>query len=240
MSHTLIDAHCHLDKTLSNYLIQNKIPATINCQNKKEWDKYSLLTARHPFLNLSFGIHPWEADMFNWDEALPILKKSQIIGEIGLDNTWTNIPLDIQEGVFLKQLTYAYHNKKPVILHTKGMEEKISKIISKYPNKYLVHWYSSPLYLEHFIKLDCYFTVGPSLMNDNAVMNVLKSVPHNRILIESDGLSALSWALGRDDFNYLDVQRNLVKNCAKVICLSEEQFYSLIETNYNQWLSYSN
>ena len=40
--------------------------------------------------------------------------KARIIGEIGLDNIWTNVPLPTQKRVFEQQLAFAAINKKPL------------------------------------------------------------------------------------------------------------------------------
>jgi len=214
----LVDAHCHLDENdlLLEILKNQQIPSIINCQTVDEYRKNRQKTKHLPFLHLSAGIHPWDAAVVSWDEMLPILAEAMIIGEIGMDSLWTDVALPIQEDVFRKQLDYASHAQKPVILHTKNQEQHIAEIIRDYPNRYLVHWYSADDFLTEFIDLDCYFTIGPSLHTDSAVRQVAETVPVNRLLMESDGLSAISWATGQQKTvtpqQYLSLQTdNLVK-----------------------------
>ena len=85
-----------------------------------------------------------------------------VIGEIGMDSVWCNVPLAVQEKVFTEQLAVAAQLDKPVILHTKGQEKRIASLIAGYPNTYLVHWYSDPVFPKSFLELDCYFLSAPT------------------------------------------------------------------------------
>lgn len=236
----MIDAHCHLDHegNLLNLLIQEKIPATINCQNESEWYYHSIATKDYPFLTLSAGIHPWDSDSLAVDTFFPILNKTDIIGEIGMDNTWTTIPLHIQEKIFVQQLKIACNLHKPVILHTKGQELEIVKIIQDYPNSYLVHWYSSDSYLDKYIALDCYFTIGPSIINDPVIQNVAKKIPLDRLLFESDGLSALSWVhqLEEDKLDYVAIQEKNLQFLADLKEIPYLELKKILQVNYKRWL----
>jgi TatD DNase family protein len=61
----------------------------------------------------------------------------------------------------------------------------------------LIHWYSCERYLEDYLEQGCYFTVGPDYESNPAVQAVLRSVPLDRVMTETDGLDALAWALNR-------------------------------------------
>lgn len=190
----LSDAHCHLagSRELANLQQQDQILTIINCQSPAEWDRNTLLTGAHQ--HLSFGIHPWQATDFRWPEVTPYLEKTRVVGEIGLDNVWTDVNLLDQSRVFEAQLQFAHDHCKPVILHTKGCERAVLKTIQKYPNRYMVHWYATKDYQRDYIRLDCFFTIGVDVLTDPAVAQLAQDVPLNRILIETDGLEAIHWA----------------------------------------------
>lgn len=193
----LIDAHVHVrDELFFQSLLVDKVRAIINIANPSEFE-YFKSYQENKYLYLSAGIHPWDIDTITWQIMFPILEQCSIVGEIGMDSVWCNTDLIKQQEIFEKQLAYACKTKKPVILHTKGQEKKILEIIKKYPNTYLVHWYSCLNYLDEYIKLNCYFTVGPAL-DDPAVKQVIDKVPLHHLLSESDGLSAIAWAKGKD------------------------------------------
>lgn len=48
-----------------------------------------------------------------------------------------------------------------------------------------------------YIDFGCYFTIGIDLLRNNAVKELAKKVPLDRLLIETDGLAAIEWALDR-------------------------------------------
>lgn len=117
---------------------------------------------------------------------MPYLEKCQVIGEIGMDSLWCNVPLKRQK--------------------------EILELIRKYPNTYLVHWYSADHDLDGYLDLDCYFSVGPDVIWNPAVQQVAKRVPENRILLETDGMEAVKWAWeeGQKNQNYaIEEQENL-------------------------------
>ena len=90
--------------------------------------------------------------------------------------------------------------KKPVVLHTKGQEKHIARLIRAYPNTYLVHWYSGEEGLSDFLDLDCYFTIGPDVFYQPAVQKAAVLAPENRLLVETDGCSAVKWAYEQASF----------------------------------------
>ncbi len=231
----LYDAHLHIkdDKELEVFF-KSGITGIVSLSSKEEFKRFSSIENEN-FL-YSFGIHPWTADLMDFNDAIPFLNSAKIIGEIGLDNCWCNTDIDIQKNAFIKQLEYAHINKKSVILHTKGMEKEVLELIKKYDNKYLVHWYSSNQFLEEFINLNCFFTIGPSVLWDEAVINVAKKVPLNRILIETDGLSASKWAyenLNTDkNISYREVLINTIKKIATIKNIGFEDILKNIEKNF--------
>ncbi|QIB68790.1 TatD family hydrolase [Aminipila butyrica] len=125
-------------------------------------------------------------------------KETQAAGEMGMDSVWCNGDLRLQREVFLQQLELAEALGKPVVLHTKGQEQEIAAILSRYGVKKLVHWYSCDSYLEAYVRQDCYFTVGPNYASNPAVQKLIRQVPLDRLLVESDGLSAIRWAWGQE------------------------------------------
>lgn len=140
------------------------------------------------------GLHPWYGAEYQVEEMMEWMEQCPVIGEIGMDSVWCQTPLNLQEQVFRRQLKLAYEAGKPVILHTKGQEERIAGIIKEYPNRYLVHWYSCDRYPEEFLAQDCYFSVGPDVWWNPAVQQVAANVPANRLLVETDGLNSVKWA----------------------------------------------
>ncbi len=192
----LCDAHAHLGTEAERREREEGQILSLLCATTPEEARLLLpLAARHNHLLIpTCGIHPWQAESYLLKDMAPWIKLCPVLGEIGMDSVWCQVPLSLQEHLFRMQLDLACHQKKPVILHTKGQEAAVARIIRDYPNRYLVHWYSCQEYLEQYLELDCYFSVGPDVWWNPAVRHVARTVPLTRLLTETDGLAAVAWA----------------------------------------------
>ena len=108
------------------------------------------------------------------------------------------MPAADQRPAFVRQLDIAREMGKRVLLHTKGCEEEIARLVSERRVPCVVHWYSCMEHLERYLDMDSYFTIGPGVFNDPAVREVARRAPKGRLLVETDGLSAVSWAFERE------------------------------------------
>lgn len=143
----------------------------------------------------SFGIHPWYADRYQPEEYREYFASCDMIGEIGMDSVWCEIPLAVQRKKLEIQLQIAVEMQKPVVLHTKGQEKEIAEMLRGFPCPILVHWYSGDREaLERFLDLDCWFTLGPDFSLEQPLYRYLiKTTGANRLFLETDGLSAIRW-----------------------------------------------
>lgn len=144
------------------------------------------------------GLHPWYADGgIQAVQALrPYLEQSPIIGEIGLDRPWCTVPLSAQQEVFYAQLEIAYLLKKPVLIHSKGYEETVLKMLRDFPYPKVIHWYSASDHrlLDDYLALGCHFTLGADRMRNPDCRPVWELVPLEYLHLESDGYEAILWA----------------------------------------------
>ncbi len=194
----LHDAHFHLcGDDLRNEWNKHHMQGIVNADCPSEY-AYLKQTLRHTKgVRISAGIHPWKANQVSWEEMIPIMEEVSFIGEIGLDNVWCDVDMQQQKEVFERSLDYAASVQMPVILHLKGMEQEALSYIRRYKNTYLVHWYSCLDYIQDYRELGCYFTIGPSVGRDEAVNQVALQIPLDHLMLESDGLDALSWCENR-------------------------------------------
>lgn len=192
------DAHVHIkDLAFLSVMKEQAISGIMNVSSIGEYRAYVSYQAIWQQLYFSAGIHPWEVEQNSWDDMEQFMAKAPLIGEVGLDNVWCKVDKTKQMDVFERSLAFGCECHKPVILHLKGMEKDALPMLKRYPNTYMIHWYSCENHLQEFIDLDCYFTIGPSIKKDKAVQQVAKNVPLHRLLIESDGLDALEWCEDR-------------------------------------------
>ncbi len=201
----IYDFHTHISslEVLEAYYDQDVIPV-INCQSRDEFK--GLIDKREVFskdrihfmddLYYSMGIHPFDADIVDQQFGSSyedLIKDTNLIGEIGMDACWCDTPFEDQERAFVMSLDLAKKYNKPIILHTKMMEARIYEILKDYDLDMVIHWYSCDKYVREFIDLGCHFTVGPAIFVDENVRNMVKLLPLDRILVETDGVEAIEW-----------------------------------------------
>ncbi len=204
------DAHCHLAS--KSFLKDFELETSMKQWNDQGLEyvigvstKYSEsnrnLELGQEYENVipGIGIHPWSAKKPLSDEVkekfqkLFFSNKQVIIGEIGLDHHFIKneerYPFQEQYLRFFLQI--AENNKLPINIHLKGAEEETANILSSYEipaSNVLIHWYSGPpKILNHFIEKNYFFSINPSILSGSPHIAVLKEVPLNRILTESDG-----------------------------------------------------
>lgn len=228
----MIDGHVHVTAELLPYLQDVRCIANADCKAEYKFLRESGV------LLISAGVHPWKADVTPWAEMEPILREVPVIGEIGLDSMWCSVDLEVQRAVFRCQLKLAMELQKPVILHTKGMEWEILETIRAYPNRYLVHWYACGEWLEAYIDLGCWFTVGPDVLSDEDVERLAKTVPIDRLLVESDGIEGVAWGQSREvsAADYLSIMQQHLKTVAKLRGMAAENLLRQMESNLNEFL----
>ena len=225
----LIDAHTHIT---SEYLAQfdfSQMSALASCSSQAEWLRASNIDG----VKLSFGLHPWYADK-PIEPLLELMRMASAIGEIGLDRVWTDMDIKVQERTFSFQLEFAAEYGKPVILHTKGAEAEVAKMLKHSGVKRaVVHWYSGDgEALERLIGQDCYFTIGPDCETNASVRWVLERVPLERLLTETDGVGALEWA-GQSKSIVSAIRREL-SLIATIKKIPPEAAEKQIEANYKR------
>lgn len=218
------DAHIHLSDFAERFLAENAVPTIISCATPAECARAAAFAQDRAHVFVSCGIHPWMVDRTDPALMQPWLERAAIIGEIGMDSVWCQTDLALQRQRFEAQLAFASAAHKPVVLHTKGMEGEILALIRQYPNTYHVHWYSATDHLGDYLALGCYMSIGSFPSIDPAVAAVAARTPLDRLLIETDGIDAVRWALGRDvaEADYPAVLRQIAREIAEIRGLSED------------------
>jgi len=159
------------------------------------------MAAKYDFLYTAVGVHPHDAkeldeEAFEELERLSYGHKVVAIGEIGLDYHYDNSPRDIQQKWFLRQLDLAKKRELPVIIHSRDASAQTYEIIksaglSERSGKGagVIHCYSGSAQMAlDYIKMGYYLGIGGVITYNNAkkTVEVVESVPLERILIETD------------------------------------------------------
>ena len=203
----LIDTHAHLDfkefdkdcDKVIKRAFENDVEKIINIGCNLDRSQASIDLA-HKYENIfaSIGVHPHDGKKNSIDEISEKLfemaqeKKVVAIGEIGLDyyRLEKENDKDIQKKVFRTQLDIAKEFDLPVILHCRDAYEDMIDIIKKDNFKRGVShcFLGSKEIAKRYLELGFYisFTGVITFKNAGEVIDVVREIPLERILVETD------------------------------------------------------
>ncbi|KAL8119652.1 uncharacterized protein LOC141724389 [Apium graveolens] len=222
----LFDSHCHLqDHRISNVvpklirttLDNSVVYFAVNGTSEKDWPVVKEMSDSYPCILPSFGIHPlWVAERNpNWFSTLKDFFEANpcaAVGEIGLDKGTRGKKVDFadQIEIFQQQLQLAKGLNRPASVHCVrafGDLLPVMKSLGPFPAGVILHSYlGSAEMVPEFAKLGAYFSFSGYLMflKESKAKKMLKSVPADRILLETDAPDGLPKADNLDSLFYIE------------------------------------
>lgn len=154
------------------------------------------LAEKYDFIYAVCGIHPSETENLLEEDMQTLYEMSKhekvkAIGEIGLDYHYENSPAkEIQRFWFERQLSLAKEVQLPVVIHDRESKGEGLEILKKSGiKKGVVHCFSgSAETAAELLKLGFYisFTGVVTFKNARKALEALKSIPIERLFIETD------------------------------------------------------
>ena len=142
----------------------------------------------------SIGIHPWfiVAERVEADLAIIESKLHEVnclaVGECGLDKR-IEVPMELQQMVFEKQLLLAQQYQKPVVIHCVAAFQELI-VLKKKLNisvPMLIHGFSKNAQVaKQLLDNGFYISFGKYLLLNKELEAIFKSVPNNRFFLETD------------------------------------------------------
>ncbi len=252
-----IDAHCHLHfkelegLDLSEYW--GEVSAvSVNGTRPDDWQAVAQLYEAYPEKVIpSFGVHPWKVNDLdgNWlDDLESYLVKCPKagIGEIGLDKWVKEYDLEKQKDAFLSQMRLAEGLERTMSIHCLKAWGTLKELLTEYKGgRFLLHAYAGPReYLDFFLQKGAYFSFSPYFFYERkrGVRDVFKSIPLDRILVETDAPSMLgpeeTWSSSQKPFNKTHQDpRNLFRvyaEFARFLGLPEGELCKTLSENFRK------
>jgi TatD DNase family protein len=193
----LIDTHAHLtypelENQIEDVLARSKssgITGWITIGTDKEHIQKALaLAERFENMWVGIGIHPHYAFV----EQSAQNPKVVAIGETGLDYHYDNVVPQNQKRLFRALLDIAVKHNKPVIIHTRQAFDDSMAILAEYKDKLkgvVIHCYGGDMEQTKLILDRGYyvsFTGTVTFKKSDALREVAKSIPLDRLMIETD------------------------------------------------------
>lgn len=201
----LIDAHSHSDDyenraAMIREVEQNRIFTLNSAVDPASMERAAELKRRCPWIQSAAGIHPWKAGEYDAQTVETLeesYRKALQISEIGLDRVWAppGAGMERQKELLAAQLVLAVRHNKPVTLHTKGAEREVLDLLkTERPPSLLVHWFDgTDSQLREYLDLGAFFTISPAVFTDRAYLRLLRQIPRERLLPETDNPGSWPW-----------------------------------------------
>lgn len=201
----ICDAHCHLDLMddmieFVNEIQESDISLFAVGTTPKAYSRVVQCCRNSRNIYVGLGMHPQLISSGYDDMHLfeTLFKESRYIGEVGLDFSKDYIQTkELQIEVFSEIVKLCEQSKERVIsIHSLKSTNKVIEILETYKkqksNKYIFHWFTGSIpQIEKAIEIGCYFSVNPRMLKTKSGIEVIKTVPFDRMLLESDAPFAL-------------------------------------------------
>lgn len=254
----IIDAHFHtnvytrweglLEESLK-LLEQNNILVFSQTCDIEGYKTTLEIAEKSDFVIPCFGLHPQVAHEYTdkLDSIENYFGQALAFGEIGLDHSYLKDREQYphQYKLLERFFDYAQKQNKLVILHLDGAEEKGLEMIQNFSlKKVIIHCYKGSIStLKQMVDYGCYFSVGGNYILDdfksavgekdwNHLQGIIKSVPEELLLLETDGPSRVRPETNPDDPRGKPTRIfKSIQKIAEIRKIAEDDFLALVRKN---------
>jgi TatD DNase family protein len=203
----LVDSHCHLDfpdyaGKVDEVMARAKAAGVGVCLSigteLKRFPGVKAVAEKFPNVWCSVGVHPHEAEKELQDDEAALIREAAHpkvvgIGETGLDYYYEHSPRLPQQQNFRAHIAAARQTGLPVIVHTRDADDDTIDILrdemEKGPFTGLIHCFTGTQKLaDAALEMGFYISVSgiATFKNSTALRDVIKTVPLERLLVETD------------------------------------------------------
>ncbi len=223
----MIDVHCHLeqkdyDSDRDEVIKQcrDKLKAVISSSPYLPHFKQAVdLHRKYPdFVYICLGLHPVYIKEINKEDITKALefirehnREISAVGEVGLD--YYHIKEDKyrekQKELFKKFIKLAKELDKPLVVHCRdAFDDTLQILEEEKADKVLMHLFGDKKSLSRVLENGWFISVGPIVSKSKTIKKIVKSMPLNRIMLETDS----PWF----GFNERGTPLNVIKTAEKI------------------------
>lgn len=203
----LIDSHCHLDfpefAPELDAVVARAREAGVGrmltiCTRLSKFDQVLAVAERFERMFCSVGVHPHEAANeagVEIERIVGLAKHPKVvgIGEAGLDYYYDKSPHEKQQDVFARHIEAARQSGLPLIVHSRDADEDTVRLLQEGAGKGglkgVIHCFTATQYLaDAALEMGFYISLSGivTFKNAEALRQVAKTVPLDRLLVETD------------------------------------------------------
>lgn len=196
-----VDYHCHLDlypdyEEQFRRCTHRKIEVFSMTTTPLAWSRNEELSRDARNIRVGLGIHPQivgtkEADILLFEK---LVSRTRFIGEVGLDaGPRFYKTLALQKEIFARVLKAAAASGNKILsVHTVRTAGEVLKMLAEHfpqsAGRAVFHWFTgNQLELKRAIEFGCWFSLNESMGRSENGKRIIKGVPLNRMLTETDG-----------------------------------------------------
>ena len=205
---TLIDTHAHLDDEQFRgdlaAVLERAVAAGVGqmiaiATTRADSAECVALAAQFPILAASVGIHPnnaAKAAPTDWDDVVGLSDAPGVvaIGETGLDRHWDDTPFPLQEDYFARHLALSRKLHLPIVIHCREAEADVLRVLRDDFERHgpicgVMHSFAgSQATADACLAMGLYISFAGMVTYKNAqnLRDVAKTIPHDRLLVETD------------------------------------------------------
>ena len=193
----LLDTHCHVGAYEDPVAVlraadEAGVAVVAVTEDLDEYRRLKMRLGRRDHVFVAIGLHPLRAATFGPNDMarfMRLLPDAEWIGEVGLDYSRAGAATaKAQQRVFDIVLAEAQRGHKPLTVHSRGAEKDVIRKLTEAKARAVLHWYSGPMYLiEEAIRGGLYFSVNIAMTRSRKFAPLMRAVPHERVLLETDG-----------------------------------------------------
>lgn len=194
------DFHCHVDLhtdpvSLIKRCEKERVAVVAVTTTPKAWHQNQIWTKDSKYVHAAVGLHPeLVGDRFT---ELDLLDKKiaecRLVGEVGLDGSpQYQSSYEKQKNVFTRALkTSQKHGGRIMSIHSRRAAKDVVELIRQHTDSVnvltILHWFSSSISdAQKAIDAGCYFSVNSSMLKSKNGRSLLKIIPMDRLLTETD------------------------------------------------------
>ena len=196
-----VDFHAHLDlypdlAKAIGVCDSAKVATLAVTTTPKAFERNVQLSSKSDFVQVALGMHPQlvadrhaEIDLFE-----SLLDRTRYVGEIGLDRGPAHYrSFDLQREIFSRILRACEaQGDKVLSLHSVRAAKPVLDMLDEYlpPDRarIVLHWFTgSRSDTRRAIARGCYFSINEAMLSSESGKRVLREIPSDRLLTETDG-----------------------------------------------------
>ncbi|MDP4266304.1 MAG: Qat anti-phage system TatD family nuclease QatD [Bacteroidota bacterium] len=242
MKGNLFDTHFHLDLQKSkelaiNVIEQNKI-YTIAVTNLPPLFEKLNSNVKSKYVRIALGFHPELIGQYQ--KYIPdmwrLLPDVKYVGEVGLDLKTNKESRKLQISFFEELISRCNEiGGKVLSVHSRmAASEVVSIIGEQFNGKIILHWYSGSKQIQlNAINIGCYFSVNYAMLNSESGEKIVKNIPNDRILIETDSPFI---PINGQVINQLSNINKTIENLALLMDLKFDELKNMLWKNFESIL----